>query len=101
MNTPVRIPKLSMSKHFQLRMACKVADKSERGSTGILGAFRTFFVSVTGIKLPYEQKTNFVPPTGPAQLPGSYKEALIEVYLVSVPERGLSATKHDPNHTHS
>ena len=33
-------------------MACKDADKSERGSTGILGAFWTFFISVTGIKFP-------------------------------------------------
>ena len=40
------------TKHFQLRMACKVADKSERGSTGILGAFWTFFISVTAIKFP-------------------------------------------------
>ena len=31
-------------------MACKVADRSERGSTGILVAFWTFFISVTGIK---------------------------------------------------
>ena len=38
-------------KHFQLRMACgKVADRAERGSTGILVAFWTFFISVTGIK---------------------------------------------------
>ena len=35
----LQIPGLSLTKHFQLRMACKVADKSERGSTGILGAF--------------------------------------------------------------
>ena len=52
MNTPARIPGLSVTKHFQLRMACKVADESERGSTGILGAFWTFFISVTGIKFP-------------------------------------------------
>ena len=39
MDTPARIPGLSMTKHFQLRMACKVTDKSERGSTAILGAF--------------------------------------------------------------
>ena len=52
MNTPARIPGLSVTKHFQLRMACKVADKSERGSTGTLGAFWTFFISVTGIKFP-------------------------------------------------
>ena len=51
-NTPARIPGLSVTKHFQLRMACKVADKSERGSTGILGAFWTFFISITGIKFP-------------------------------------------------
>ena len=38
------------TKHFRLRMACKVADRSERGSTGILVAFWTFFISVTGIK---------------------------------------------------
>ena len=35
-----------------MRMACKVADRSERGSTGILVAFWTFFISVTGIKFP-------------------------------------------------
>ena len=52
MNTPARVPGLSGTKHFQLRMACKVTDKSERGSTGILGAFWTFFISVTGIKFP-------------------------------------------------
>ena len=33
-------------------MACKVSDKSERGSTGILGAFCTFFISVTGVQFP-------------------------------------------------
>ena len=43
MNTPVRIPGLSGTKHFQLRMACKVADKSERGSTGIWGRTQTYF----------------------------------------------------------
>ena len=52
LNTPARIPGLSVTKHFQLRMACKVADKSERGSTGMLGAVWTFFISVTGIKFP-------------------------------------------------
>ena len=52
MNTPARIPGLSATKHFQLRMACKVADKSERGAMGILGAFWTFFISVNGIKFP-------------------------------------------------
>ena len=52
MNTPTRIPGLSETKHFKLRMACKVADKSERGSTDILGAFWAFFISVTGIKFP-------------------------------------------------
>ena len=31
MNTLARIPGLSGTKHFQLRMVCKVADKSERG----------------------------------------------------------------------
>ena len=36
-NTPARISGLSVTKHFQLRMACKVADKLERGSTGIWG----------------------------------------------------------------
>ena len=46
------MPGLSVTKHFQLRVACEVADKSERGSTGILGAFWTFFISVTGIKFP-------------------------------------------------
>ena len=67
MNTPARITGLSVTKYFQLRMACKVADKSDRGSTGILAAFWTFFISVTGIK--------FLP-TRPAQLPGSYEEPL-------------------------
>ena len=52
MNTPAWIPGLSRMKHFQLHMACKVADKSERNSTGILGAFWTSFISVTGIKFP-------------------------------------------------
>ena len=52
MNTPARIPGLSVTKHFQLSMACKRADKSKRGSTGILGTFWTFFISVTGIKFP-------------------------------------------------
>ena len=52
MNTPAGIPGLSGTKHFQLRMACMVADKSERGSMGILGALWTFFISVTGIKFP-------------------------------------------------
>ena len=52
MNTLARIPGLSETKHFQLHMACKVADKSERGSTGILGAFGTFFISVTRIQFP-------------------------------------------------
>ena len=54
MNTPARIPGLSVTKLFQLRMACKVADKSERGSTGILGrgAFWTVVISVTRIKHP-------------------------------------------------
>ena len=37
MNTPARIPG-------------KVADRSEHGSMGILVAFWTFFISVTGIK---------------------------------------------------
>ena len=37
MNTPARVPGLSGTKHFQLRMASNVADKSERGSSGILG----------------------------------------------------------------
>ena len=40
------------AKHFQLHMACNVANKSERGSRSILGAFWTFFTSVTGIKFP-------------------------------------------------
>ena len=52
MNTPARIPGLSVTKPFQLCMACKVADKSERGSTGISGAFKTFFILVIGIKFP-------------------------------------------------
>ena len=53
MNTPPWIPGLPVTKHFQLSMACKVADKSERGSTGILGTFWTFFIiSITGIKFP-------------------------------------------------
>ena len=53
MNTPARIPGQSWTKHFELcNMACKVADKSEHGSTGILRAFWTFFISVTGIKFP-------------------------------------------------
>ena len=52
MNPQARIPELSGTKHFQLRMACKVAEKSERGSTGILWAFWTFFISVTLIKFP-------------------------------------------------
>ena len=52
MNTPARIPGLYWTKHFQLRVPCKVADKSERSSMGILGAFWTFFISVTGIKFP-------------------------------------------------
>ena len=43
MSTPAQIPGLSVTKHFQLHMACKVADKSERGSTGILGAFFDIF----------------------------------------------------------
>ena len=55
MNTPARIPGLSVTKHFQLRMACMVADKSERGSTGILGAFWTFKFPISNF--PYEQKT--------------------------------------------
>ena len=42
MNTLARIPALSVTKHFQLRMACKVADMSERGSTGLLGALDIF-----------------------------------------------------------
>ena len=42
MNTPARIPGLSGTKPFQLRMACKVANKSEQGSTGILGPFGYF-----------------------------------------------------------
>ena len=46
MNTPARIPGLSWRKHFQLRMACNVADKSERSSTGILRAFWTFFIDL-------------------------------------------------------
>ena len=50
MNTPARIPGLSGTKYFQLRIACKVANKWEHGSTGILGAIWTFFISVTGIK---------------------------------------------------
>ena len=58
MNTPAWIPGLSVAKHFQLRMACKVADKSERGSTGIVGTFWTFFISVPGNKFPNEQKTS-------------------------------------------
>ena len=45
MNTPARIPGLSGTKHFQLRVACKVADKSERGSTGILWALLDIFSS--------------------------------------------------------
>ena len=52
MNTPAQIPGLSGTKHFQLRMACKVADKSQRGFTSIWGAFWTLFISVTGIKFP-------------------------------------------------
>ena len=38
-NTRAQIPGLSMIKHFQLRMACKVADKSERGSVVFWGPF--------------------------------------------------------------
>ena len=54
MNTPAQIqkPGLSGTKHFQLCMACKVAGKSQRGSTGILVAFWTFVISITGIKFP-------------------------------------------------
>ena len=62
MNIPAQIPGLSETKHFQLRMACKAADMWERGSTGTGG--------------PYEQKTKFVPPTGPTRLPGSLEKAL-------------------------
>ena len=49
MNTPAQKLGLFVTKHFQLRMACKVADKLERSSMGILGAFWTFFISLTGI----------------------------------------------------
>ena len=38
-------------------MACKVADKSERGFTDIWGAFWTFFISVTGKNVQGPQKT--------------------------------------------
>ena len=51
-NTPARIPGLSVTKHFQLRMA----DKSERGSTGILEAGH-FSSRCPGLNFPYEQKT--------------------------------------------
>ena len=61
MNTPARIPGLSVTKHFSLHMACKVADKSERGSTNILGAFWTFFISVTGIKFPISTEDKIRP----------------------------------------
>ena len=72
MNTPAGRDETFSTAH------CKVADKSKRGSTGILGSFWTFFISVNGIKnFPYEQKTKFVPPTGPARLPGSYKGAVL------------------------
>ena len=38
-----------------------------------------------GWNFSYEQKTKFVPLTGPARLPGSYEEALIvALYLASV-----------------
>ena len=43
MNTPARIPGLSGKKHFQLRMACKVADKAERSSMGVLGVYFDIF----------------------------------------------------------
>ena len=42
MNTPACILGLSVMKHFQLPMACKVANKSEHHSMGILGTFWTF-----------------------------------------------------------
>ena len=42
MKTPARIPGRSGTKHFQLQMACKVADRSERGSTGIWGFLDIF-----------------------------------------------------------
>ena len=57
MNTPARIRGLSVTKHFRLRMACKVT---------ILGAFWTFYISVTRLNFPYHQKTKFFPPTGRA-----------------------------------
>ena len=42
MNMPAQIPGLSGTTHVQLYMAYKVADKLERGSTGILRAFWAF-----------------------------------------------------------
>ena len=85
MSTPARIPELSVTKHFQLRMACKVADESERGSTGILGAFWTFFISVTGIKFPIWTEDKICPAYRAMQsgLPGLYKEALNRLLLMN------------------
>ena len=74
MNTPSRIPGLLVTKHFQLRMACKVADKSERGSTGFLGAFWTFFIikspiwTEDKIRPAYRAKGLFL--ESPGNLPG-------------------------------
>ena len=42
-NTPAKIPGLSETNHFQLRMACKVADKSEGGFRVILEVFLDIF----------------------------------------------------------
>ena len=63
---------MSGTKDFQLHMACKVTDKSERGSTGILGPFWTLFNSVTGIKFPghINRRQNS------SRLPDKYEEVL-------------------------
>ena len=58
MNTPARILGLSGTKQIQLRMACKVADKSECGFTDIWGAFWTFFISLSGKNVQGPQKTH-------------------------------------------
>ena len=46
MNTLARIPGLSERKHFQPHMACKVADKSERGPPYLLQSMFGYWVSI-------------------------------------------------------
>ena len=77
MNTPARIPRDCSGRNI-FSCAWLVRSLTSRNTIPRVfwGPFRHFSSRQPGLNFPYEQKTKFVPLTGPARLPGSYEDAL-------------------------